>query len=491
MSGVDPRPSRLEADVSPLDDEQLHEFSTLAARFLSMWSRHRATEVGDHVVSGQSSDGLLVRLGRELPKHSRPVGLVLDELEILLDQFLVRTSHPMFLGYVTPPSLDIAAMGDALAAVTNQNVSFATLSPLGAALETTVVRWLGEIVGYAVGSGGLLTSGGSEANLLALAVARRRLLGEEFVRDGNYISTRRRPRIYCSEQTHHSIEKAAVLLGLGTLGVVRIPVGADHKMKIDCLARAIESDAASADWTPMAVIGNAGTRLCCAFDDLLELRRISNEFGAWFHVDGAYGGFLKLAKSHEPELRGLNQADSITLDPHKLLFAPFDCGALLVRNPDCLNAQFGKEGEYHEPVLADGLVNFADLGVQLGRSMKALKVWLVLQRFGSDRLGAEYDRLLCLAAHLRTLLVQHERFELLGPADGLAICFRVTSGDKSISDNEANAKIRQKIVSGGCAFIDQVQMDEKVGMRVCFANFRTTQTEVDGLLQLILNASDE
>ena len=398
----------------------------------------------------------------------------------------MKTGNPLFLGYVTPPSLDIGVLGDTLASITNQNVSFSTVSPIGTALETSVISWLHEIVGWESGASGILTSGGSEANLYALAVARRRALGPAFSSIG--ISAGSKPlRLYCSEETHHSIDKAATILGIGRDNVVRISVDADHRIDLIALTKAIEQDLADEKVQPFALIGNAGTRLCCAFDSVADLGRIARQYGLWLHIDAAYGGFLRLARVHPPELEALNEADSLTIDPHKLLFVPYDCGALLVKKMnDLANTFGGAEGEYIESTLSEGMVNFANLGLQLGRSMRALKVWLTLKRFGAEAFGLEFERLLSLATKFKELLAADDRFELLGPVRGTAVCFRWKRPGWPIDRlNALNQAVRNAILREGTAFIDQVSIGGRVGMRVCMTNFRTQESDIERLLSEI------
>jgi aromatic-L-amino-acid decarboxylase len=410
----------------------------------------------------------------------------LHELESMLERHTVKTTHPRFLGYVTPSAVDIGALADSLAAIVNQNVAFAGLSPLGTALEAAVIRWLGEIVGYPTTCGGILTSGGSEANLYGLAVARRLILGDSSVRDGNYAEPRRRLRIYCSEETHHSIDKAMMLLGLGTESVKRVSVDGDHRIEIGKLRAEIARDAASDDWRPLAVIGNAGTRVCCAYDDFRGLRELADDYGLWFHIDAAFGGFLRLAEPPPVGCEHMYLADSIILNPHKLLFVPLDCGAILVRDQSHLSACFGRVGEYLERDPA-GLRDFAHFGMQLGRPMRALKVWLTIKRFGRATLGKEYTRLLGLARHVQDRVRGDPHFELLGPVTGTAVCFR-WRGDatsRELQLNALNSQIRLEIVRSGLAFIDEVEIAKKRGFRMCMTNFRTSSCDLDKIMDTI------
>jgi len=471
---------------SRLAENQASDLPTIISFLSRFWSDYAAERMPTRVVPAENSRFLDTVLEEELPTLPTELKPLLEEVEQLLANETVKTRSPMFLGYVTPPSLEVAALGDALSAIVNQNVSFAALSPVGTALEATVVRWLGQIVGYPQTNGGILTSGGSSANLYGLATARYRLLGHRFSEDGNYADPRHLS-IYCSEETHHSVEKAATLLGLGSKGVRRVPTDNSHRVQLDVLRSAIEEDLDGGIAAPMAIVGNAGTRLCCAFDDIAGLRSLADEFGLWLHVDAAYGGFLRLAETPPSGAEAIPLADSVVLDPHKLLFVPFDCGSLLVKRPRHLADCFGSEGEYIEMPLAGALDDYANLGMQLGRSMKALKVWLVLKRFGADLYALEMTRLLSLAKHFSGLVDEHSDFERLGPCDGTAICFRWRKGCQSRARDldRLNSIVRRSLVQSGLAFIDEVQLKRRTGLRICLTNFNTTASDLESLLDAI------
>ena len=482
------------SNVPSLFDEFQKRDLAKVIDFLTRFWQAQSDTYGKGRVTPPGVDGPVDEVLREpLPDEPQAIEEILEATGRLLEQHSVHTRHPMFLGYVTPPSLDIAALGDALAAILNQNVSFAALSPIGASLETKVISWLGQIVGYTHSSrGGILTSGGSNANLYGLAAARVRLLGANAVRNGNYAKAAKL-RIYCSEYTHHSIDKAAMMMGLGTRAVVRVPANEEHQINIRDLAEAIKTDSASKEYCPMAIVGNAGTRLCGAFDDLQALKIIADQYRLWFHVDAAYGGFLRLANKRPPQTEHLPLADSIVLDPHKLLFVPFDCGALLIKNRDHLMQCFGSTGEYLELEHPAGTADFADLGMQLGRSMKALKVWLTLKYIGIQRFAAEYSRLMALAHYLKSRLAADKRFELLGPVPGTAVCFR-WCGCAHVSSSRLdaiNSEIRRRLLRDGVSFSDEVEIGGRRGLRVCFTNFRTEQHHLDDLLVAIARFGED
>jgi aromatic-L-amino-acid/L-tryptophan decarboxylase len=458
----------------------------LMSHLAAFWGEYREHSAHGRVVPFQSQISLSNILNEDLPQEESSAEELFSQVTRLLRDYTVKTASPMFLGYVTPPATEMGVFADALTSIANQNVSFATLSPIGTAFESTAISWLHEIVGMAGDNGGILTSGGSEANLYAMAVARRWALGSDFNTLG-YAGSGKQLRIYCSDETHHSIDKAAMVLGLGSNNIVRIPVDKYHRIKLDLLVKAIRRDQDDVRYQPLMIVGNAGTRMCCAFDDLGALRSIADDTKTWLHVDAAYGGFFRLANSYPKHLNSLGDADSLIIDPHKLLFVPYDCGALLVRRRSDLSECFGgAEGEYLEPTLSEGMVNFANLGVQLGRSMRGLKVWLSLKRFGANAYGMEIDRLLSLAQTLKGILESDKDFQLLGPVEGTALCFRWRGLSAPVDRvNGLNSAVRRAVLQRGVAFVDEVSIKGKVGMRVCMTNFRTRPEHLGRLVQEI------
>ncbi len=434
--------------------------------------------------------GILQNLPDVITKDPYPVEHtcledVLKEVYEEIMPYCVNTSNPLFLGYVTPPALDITWLGNAVIAMLNQNVSFSALSPAGTAIEQYVVNQLCKLVGYSGNSGGEILSGGSTANLQALITARRAMLGERFALVGNSLSGGSQ-RIYCSTQIHRSIHKAAIMMGIGVENVIEIPCDKNHKIIVDELKRKISEDVKQGKH-PIAIVGAAGTRACGSFDDLKALSDVAEEHKIWFHVDGAFGAFLKVAQNKPKELEYLHLAHSITLDPHKLLFMPFDSGCLIVRDRQKLIDAFGIEGEYLEKFHPVGQ-DYCDYGIQLGRSMKAFNVWLALKYIGIDLYKKEYDRLLALVNEFKSLIENESDFELVGPSESIIVCFRWNPNSPYISEAQLdilNEKIRNTLIKQGTAFINGVSIENRFALRICFSNFNTSIDDLKRLLVLV------
>lgn len=456
---------------------------------LRVQARERLVELWETVGQGHGSRPLVpsrVAIDDRLPLAGLPLSEVLDQLESEIVQGCVNYHHPLFLAFVTPPALAGPGLAELVAACLNQNVSFANLAPAGTALEGVVVDWLGEIVGLGPSTrGGVLTSGGSMANMNAIAIARNRA--------GLDRPSRKQPRIYCSSQIHRSVHKAALLLGLGPDSVCEVSVDKEHQVCLDSLRAAVESDLGRRGVSPFLIVAAAGTRVCGAFDDLAAARRIADEYGLWLHVDAAFGGFLRLLREPPPGLEGLGAADSITLDPHKLLFCPFSCGALLVRDRATQVATFGTEGEYLESS-EGGMPDIAEHGTELGRPMRGLAPWMALKLHGVDSFAAECTRLTSLNSQFRTVVDESHDFELVGPGPSIVSCFRWIGNDGRYRSmrkflDSRNHDLRVALYRRGLAYVNEVRLGGKTALRVCFSNYRTSEEHLEELLAIAREAA--
>jgi glutamate/tyrosine decarboxylase-like PLP-dependent enzyme len=288
------------------------------------------------------------------------------------------------------------------------------------------VRWLGALVGYGEDAQGLLTSGGSMANLTALLIAHRSRSPEGSVSRRGLWANSQPMTVYASDQIHMSIPKAADVLGLGR-DQVRL-VRSDEKFRLDVrdLRAMLDGDAARG-LSPFCVVGSAGTVNTGAVDPLSEIARIARQYGLWFHVDGAYGALGALDERKRPLFDGIERADSLSLDPHKWLYAPVDTGCLLVRDPEAARRAFQSgEADYikvHEETTAESYA-FWDYGVELSRRFRALKVWMMLSYYGARRVRAAISEDNDLAAYMGQLITEADDFELLAPVQLSICCFR-------------------------------------------------------------------
>jgi glutamate/tyrosine decarboxylase-like PLP-dependent enzyme len=395
-----------------------------------------------------------------------------DDLTKLLE--LSRPPSPRFFGYVFGSGEPVAAVGDLVASVVNQNVTSWRSGPSGATIERTVVRWLGEFIGCQ-GFVGSLAGGGSSANLMGLAMAReaKAPANEHGVQPGV---------IYASSEVHMSIPKAAALLGLGFDAIRYIEVDDMFRMRVDKLEVAIQEDRAAGK-RGIAIVGSAGTTNTGSIDPLEELAGFAKENDLWFHVDGAYGAFA--AAAAPGKFRGLSQADSLSLDAHKWLYQPVDCGCLLYRDSSDAQLAFSHSGEYTKVLSTDPIEGFAffEESMELSRRFRALKVWLSLRYHGANAFRECIAEDLRLAVHLASRIDAQEELELLAPVELSAVCFRYKPAGKSETElNAINAEILKRSQRAGNVFFSNAIIHGKFALRACITNHRSTQKDVEAVI---------
>src|SRR5688572_4161093 len=341
---------------------------------------------------------------------------LLDRLYANVLAFAARVDHPRFLAFVPGCPTWPSILGDWIA--TGHNIFQGTwLGSSGpSALELVVLDWFRNWIGFPAAAGGLLMSGGSAANLTALICAR----------SAQPLVDQTRSVVYLSSECHSSVAKAARVLGFAAEHIRVIPVDADFRLPLTPLLDAINADRAKGN-LPLAVVANGGATSTGAIDALGDLAALTRRENIWLHVDAAYGGFAILTERGKQWLAGLDQADSVTLDPHKWLYQPFEIGCLLVRDGILLERAFHMMPDYlQDTAVAGREVNFGDRGIQLTRSARAIKVWLSLQYFGLERYRDAIDRTLDLTVEAQDLLTRAGCFEILSPAQLGVVCFRRT-----------------------------------------------------------------
>src|SRR5256886_11944082 len=405
-------------DPSP---EQIRSWANAAVELMAEYlGTIRNRPVYPHTSSRQIRE----RLDSSLPEE--PVNF--DELLRTFRDTLIELSrhngHPRMFGYVQAPGTAIAALADLLASTLNANLTAWRSAPAAVEIERLTIDWIKQIIGFDRNAAGLFVSGGSMANMAALAAARRAKAPPEIQNKGAQ-SCSRPLRIYASEETHHSVAKAAALLGIGRDNVRLIRVDEHYKINLDELEAAIEEDR-RAEHLPICVVANAGTVATGAFDPLPQISEIARRCNLWLPVMGAYGGFAALAPSARPLFASIEEADSLTLDPHKWLYLPVDCGCILYRDPEAARATFAHEAEYTRVIgqEADEAFAFWDYGPELSRRFRALKVWMLLKGVGLQALSEAIERDLACARHLESLVRASDDFEMLAPVELSIFCFR-------------------------------------------------------------------
>ncbi len=409
------------------------------------------------------------------PVDGCSIETLFEELDTVVVPNSTHTAHPRFLPYVQPSPNGISPCAEAVTSALNQNCNLWTLSPAANAIEQTVVRWFTELFGLGATAGGLITGGGSIANLIGLTAARDRFLGASARTEG--LQGRSSPlTMYASDETHSSIDKAVSALGLGTNNLRHVPCDGGFRLRLDLLAEAVARDRATGS-SPFCVVANGGSVTTGAFDPLAEIAAFCRREGLWLHVDGAYGALAALSERYAGPLAAIGEADSISLDPHKFLFASFEAGCILVKDAADLQHAFRFAPSYLAMPVDPDLINYADYGPQLSRAFNALKVWWSLRLYGRRAYAATIERMADLAAHMQRIVQERPEFELLAPVGFNCVCFRLRA-----LDDDGNRTVLQRLVDGGSAFLGPAAVRGRFGLRACFMNLRTTPQDVDAIM---------
>ena len=471
------------------------EMRQLATSVSDLVSEYFAT-VATLPVFPETSGGATGRvLGTDLPVEPESIDELLQDCRTILKQSR-HNGHPRFFGYVASPATAPGAFADLIASAVNINVTSWRSGPAATEVERTVIRWLGSLIGYGDNSHGLLTSGGSMANLTALLIAHRSKSGTDVAGKG-VASAGAQMTIYASDQIHMSIPKAADILGLGREQVRILESDKNFRLDPERLREQVVADRKKG-LKPFCVVASSGTVNTGAVDPLNEVADIAKEFNLWFHVDGAYGALGALDETKRALFTGLSRADSVSLDPHKWLYVPLDSGCLLFRNEATARAAFSfDEADYikiHEQNEQESFA-FWNYGPELSRRFRALKIWVTLRYYGARRIAAAISEDIALAAYMAESVERAEDLELIAPVELGICCFRYvphslpTRADADL--DELNSRIMNLIQRGGRAYVSSATLNGKFALRACITNFRTTRADIDATLEIIREAGKQ
>ncbi len=521
------------ADVrrSSLDitDEAMRE---LAARAVALVSDYFAGVSELPILTPSLATESSTRFDTPLPVAPDALDQLFDDCRRLFASSR-HSAHPRFFGYVASPATPVGAFADLIASALNQNMPAWRSAPAATQVEKTVVRWLGELIGYAPDAKGLLTSGGSMANLNALYVAHRTRTrapsGDSSSTTGSDGGTgdpgetnngvdvsqkglwqaRRPATLYVSAEAHMSIAKAADILGLGREQVRVVETDESFRLDVRRLRERIERDLRDG-FQPFCVVASAGTVNTGAVDPLKEIAGVAREHSLWFHVDGAYGALAAVDPAKRTLFAGLDEADSVALDPHKWLYTPVDCGCLLWRDASRARAAWAAsdEADYikiFEETDAESYA-FFDYGAELSRRFRALKIWMLLRYYGTPRIAAAIADDNALGAYFGAQVAAAADFELLAPVALSICCFRyvppamrralesASEAERAAVErglDELNERIMRAVQRGGRAYISNALLRGKFALRACLINFRTTRRDIDLTLEIIREAARE
>ena len=484
-------------DMNP---EGLRELSQRAAALVT---NYFATISDLPVFPDTSAEEVAAQFDSSLPLEGEPLETLFGDCRKIIDSSR-HNGHPRFFGYVASPATPAGAFADLIASALNANVTSWRSSPAATEIERTVTRWLGLLVGFSDDAHGLLTSGGSMANLTALLIAHRTRSQSEISRTGLW-RAEKPMTIYASDQIHLSIAKAADILGLGRDYVRTVKSDDRFKLDVRSLRESIASDRRNG-LLPFCVVASAGTVSTGAIDPLAEVASVAVENGLWFHVDGAYGAPGAMVDSKRRLFDGMERADSLSLDPHKWLYTPIDCGCLLFRDPAGARAAFSTDADYIKVQEQNEVESFAfwDYGIELSRRFRALKIWLTLRHYGVRRIAEAIKHDIWLAEYMAERVESADDFELLAPVELSICCFRYVPPDisarlrnadekelASIDDglDQLNARIMHAVQRGGRAYLSNASIRDRFALRACIINFRTTRADIDDTLDIVRAAA--
>jgi aromatic-L-amino-acid decarboxylase len=430
------------------------------------------------------ADAVAAAARQDAPGPPRALAEVLDQLFDELAPVSFNNLGPRFMAYIPGGGLFHSAVADLIADALNRYVTVWAAAPALAQLEANVVRWFQGMVGYPAGAGGYLSSGGSLANFSAVVTARTERLGEDLARG----------TVYVSDQTHHSVAKAARLAGIREANVRAVPVDADCRVRTGEFEQRIAEDRARG-FVPFLVVGNGGTTNTGAIDALEELAAIARRHGAWFHVDAAYGGFFALTERGRDRLRGLELADSITLDPHKGLFLPYGTGCLLARDGTALRRAHGLEADYMPALQSEAdRVDFCEISPELSRDFRGLRVWLPVQLLGiepfRDALDEKLDLAQWAAEELRGMA--DVGVELVAPPQLSTLAFRLRRPDLAgAQQDQLNQRFLERIHRERKVLLTPTRLAGRFVIRISILNFRTHREHVEDCVEAIRSAAAE
>lgn len=459
-------------------------FRALGHELIELMIGAVAAERADPVLRPMTGKEMRTLLDEPLPQQGTAPEEILAIWREHIAPYCRRNGHPRFFAYVCTSADPLGILADAMASALNQPVTAWRSSPAAAEIERLVIRWLDQLVGFNGGGHGLLVSGGSAANLHGLTCA---VVSAER-RAGLPSGSRNRLTLYLSNEGHVSLRKAARLLGLADDHLRFVAVDRHRRLDVNDLERQLAADSA-AGLIPAAVCASAGTANTGAIDPLGEIADLCRDGSVWLHIDGAYGAPAVLTADYRWMADSFARADSLSLDPHKWLFATPDAGSILIRDEETSRRAFSWFSEYTAVSHTDPIERYAffDHGVEMSRRFRGLKVWTILKARGVEGLRAAIERDITLRRHLDRRVAESPRLEALGSELSIS-CFRyLPDGERSEDQlNRLNQRILETIVREGRCYLSPTTLDDKYALRVCIVNFRTQVEDVDLLVDEVL-----
>ncbi len=466
--------------VHPLGDMEAAAFRREAHR-LADWIADYLERPEQYPVLSRVSPGDITRaLPAHAPEHPEPFEQIFADFERIILPGITHWNHPGFFAYFAITGSGPGILGEFLSAALNQQAMLWRTSPAATELEAVTLRWLQRLMRVPDTFEGVIYDTASISTLHALAAARERAVPD--VRASGFTGATRYA-IYCSDQTHSSIDKAVILLGFGQDALRKIPSDTSFSMRMDALATSVAADRATGI-VPVAVVATIGSTSTTSMDPLETIAAFCERERIWLHVDAAYAGVAAMVPGCENILRGIERADSLVVNPHKWLFTPFDLSVLYCRHMDVLRSAFSLVPEYLRTTDASTVRNLMDTGIQLGRRFRALKLWMVLRHFGADGLRARLAEHMRLAKLFASWIDETTGWERLAPVPFSVVCFRAVPGllTRPITDENAadalNERLMESVNASGEVFFSHTRLNGSFAIRMAIGNLHTTEAHV-------------
>ena len=477
------------SDDETLDPENWSEMRAIGHRMLDDVFDD-LQRVRSRAVWQRLPDSAKASLKVPAPHGEQSIDEIYDEFRTNVEPYALGNRHPKFWGWVIGGGTPVGVLGDMLASAMNTNAGGFEQS--SAYVEKQVIDWFKEVFGFPVEATGLLVTSGSAANLTGLTVGRDAILGSSV--ENGLTNLGARACVYASEQVHNSVDKAMGVLGLGRSSLRKVRTLPDFSMDTSHLRELISADRKSGA-IPLLVVATAGTVATGAIDDLSTIADICADEKLWLHVDGAFGGMAALSKGLKPLVKGIERADSLAFDLHKWMSVNFDAGCVLVRDPEAHMRSFAVAASYLGALpggVAVGGYLFSDLGIDLSRGFRALKVWMSIKAYGFDKYARMVEKNVAQAAYLASLVERSQCLELVAPVPLNVVCFRyIEAGRHDEELDTINERILVRLQEDGLAVPSGVRVAGKFALRVANVNHRSTRADFDALVADVVRIGDE
>ena len=467
-------------DRSPFGDMDPEAFRREAHRVADWIADYLANPARYPVLARVKPGEIASALPSHAPDDGESFDAIFADFERVVLPGITHWNHPGFFAYFAISGSAPGILAEFLSAALNVQAMLWRTSPAATELEEVTLAWLRKLLGLPDTFDGVIYDTASISTLHALAAARERAVPSVRVQGLAGRATLPRMRVYCSDQTHSSIDKAVILLGLGQESLRKIPSDAEFRMGPAALADAIAEDRDNG-WQPLAVVATVGTTSSTSVDPVPEIAELCRRESIWLHVDAAYAGVAAMVPGYEWILRGAEHADSLVVNPHKWLFTPFDLSVLYCRHMDLLRAAFSLTPEYLRTVETAPVRNLMDTGIQLGRRFRALKLWMVLRHFGASGLRARLAEHMRLARLFASWIDADSRFERLAPVPFSVVCFRAVPPAPAQAADDLdgfNERLLESVNATGEIFMSHTRLDGRYAIRLAIGNLHTTDVHV-------------